>query len=181
MAISRKTFDSLGMEKIWGNTFNDDLVLASTLLDSGHVIYNQYANLNHPNEAFPDLPRAKEKMIRWIITVSKFGHKSFRKKMPLIVARNFQFQVSLVLANVLFLTGSSWQFALAVLTAGYAYSVVYRFIAGKIIEEKSLGLYYLITPLSTTSMMLVYFYIRTFHKTFPWGSGTYTVKEKYSS
>ena len=181
MAISKKTFDSLGMEKIWGNTFNDDLVLANTLLDSGHIIYNQFANLNHPNEAFPDFPRAKEKIIRWIITVSKFGHKKFRKMMPLLAARNLQFQVSLALSIILFLLGFSWLFALTVFTAGYTYSAIYRFLVGKIIEEKSLGFYYLITPYSTTSMMLVYLYVRNFHRTFPWGSGTYTVKEKYST
>lgn len=180
MAISRKTYDSLGMEKIWGNNFNDDLVLANTLLDSGHVIYNQHANLNHPHEAFPDMPRAKEKIVRWIITVSKFGHRSFRKKMPLLIARNFQFQVSLVLANILLLLGYSWLFALMVFASGYAYSVIYRFLAGKIMEEKNLGAHYLITPLSTTTLMFIYLYIKTFHRTFPWGGGTYTVKEKFS-
>jgi hypothetical protein len=149
-------------------------------MDSGHVIYNQHANLNHPNEAFPDFPRAREKIIRWIITVSKFGHKSFRKMMPLLVVRNFQFQASLLLSIGLFLLGFPWLFVLTVFGAGYTYSVVYRFLIAEIIEEKNLGLYYLITPLSTTSMMLVYLYIKAFHTTFPWGSGTYTVKEKYS-
>jgi len=180
MAISRKTFYSIGMSRIWQTTFNDDLVLANTLLDSGHVIYNQHANLNHPHEAFPDFPRAKDKIIRWIITVSKFGHKSFRKMMPLLVARNFQFQASLLLSIILLLLGFPWPFALGIFTAGYIFSVVYRYIIGKIIEEENLDLYYLITPVSTTSMMLIYLYIKTFYRTFPWGSGTYTVKERYS-
>jgi cellulose synthase/poly-beta-1,6-N-acetylglucosamine synthase-like glycosyltransferase len=180
MAISKRTFYSIGMDKIWRNTFNDDLVLANTLQDWGHVIYNQYSNLNHTNEAFPDFTRAKEKMVRWIITVSRFGHKKFRQMMPLLVVKNLQFQVSLVLSIILLLLGFSWLLALGVFASGYAYSVIYRYLIGRFIGEKSLGLYYLITPLSTTSMMLVYYYVRTFHKTFPWGSGTYTVKERYS-
>ncbi|UCF08405.1 MAG: glycosyltransferase [Thermoplasmata archaeon] len=179
VAIPKKTYDVLGMEGIWGRTFNDDLVLANTLLDSGYHIYNQFTNLNHPNEAFPSLKKTREKILRWIITVSRFGHRRLREKVPVLVAKNIQFQVVLVLSFVLFMLGFSWVFALLLLVLGYALSVLYRVLIGMVIEERNLGPCYLLTPLSTTAMIIVYLYVRTFLRTFPWGSGKYTVKERY--
>jgi hypothetical protein len=181
IAVTREVFDELKMIKIWKNTFNDDLVFANEARNRGYHIYNQLAHMNHPNEVFIDLRQTMEKLIRWVVTISKFGLKDLRAEVPLLVAKNLQFQVTLIAAIILLLMGFPVIFAFAVLAAGYVYSITFRWLLGIIIEEKGLTPYYPLTPISTTAMILFYVFVRLFCHTFSWEGETYEVKGRYSN
>jgi ceramide glucosyltransferase len=174
IAIKKDLFQELGIEKIWENSYNDDLVFAKTVLDSGHHIYNQLAQLNHPNEAFLSFRQSKDKLIRWIVTISTFGHGNLKEHVPSMLFKNLQFQVALVLGIFVFF-GFSWILGLGIISAGYLYSVIYRWKVGQIIEEKGMTSYYLLAPVSTTGIMLFYLYVRLFYRTFYWGGKAYSV------
>jgi glycosyltransferase involved in cell wall biosynthesis len=180
IAVTKRLFENLGIAQIWENTFNDDLVLADEVIDRGHHIYNQLDNLNHPNEAFLNLRQTKEKLIRWVVTISSFGHKNLRAEVPYMVARNLQFQVALILGFFLYLLGSPGLLILGIVIAGYFYSVFYRWLIGQIIEERNLSLYYLLAPISVTAMILFFLLVRVFYRSFSWEGKTYAVKGRYS-
>lgn len=180
IAVTKEIFEDLGIEGIWANSFNDDLVFADTVLDSGYHIYNQLENLNHPNETFSDLMQTKEKLIRWVKTISTFGHRNLRAEVPLMVGKNLQFQIALVMGIILYIIGSSWFFTLFIVIAGYIYLVVYRWAVGIIIEEKGSSDYYLLVPISMTVMMVFYGFARLFYKGFTWEGRKYTVHGRYS-
>jgi glycosyltransferase involved in cell wall biosynthesis len=181
IAVTKRLFENLGIAEIWENTFNDDLVLADEVIDNGHHIYNQLDNLNHPNEVFLNLRQTKEKLIRWVVTISSFGHRTLRAEVPFMVARNLQFQVALILGFFLYLLGLPGLLTLGVVIAGYVYSVFYRWLIGQIIEEKNFGPYYLLTPISVTVMILFFLLVRVFYKGFSWEGRRYTVKGRYST
>ncbi len=178
--MTKELFKNLGIAEIWGNAFNDDLVFADEVIGHGHHIYNQIAHLNHPNEVFLGLEQTREKMIRWVVTISKFGHKKLRAEVPLMLVRNLQFQVLLILGISLYLLGFSGLLALGTVVAGYIYLVIYRWLMGQIIEEKNLGLYYLLAPISITMTMLFFLSVRIFYRSFSWEGKAYVVKERYS-
>ncbi len=180
IAVTKELFKNLGIAEIWGNAFNDDLVFADEVIGHGHHIYNQIAHLNHPNEVFLGLEQTREKMIRWVVTISKFGHKKLRAEVPLMLVRNLQFQVLLILGISLYLLGFSGLLALGTVVAGYIYLVIYRWLMGQIIEEKNLGLYYLLAPISITMTMLFFLSVRIFYRSFSWEGKAYVVKERYS-
>jgi glycosyltransferase involved in cell wall biosynthesis len=174
IAIQKDMFRELGIAIIWENSYNDDLVFAKAVLDSGHHIYNQLAHLNHPNEAFSSLKQSKDKLIRWVVTISTFGHGNLNEHVPYMLFKNLQFQASLILGIFVFL-GFSWILGLGIISAGYIYSVIYRWKVGQIIEEKGMTSYYLLAPVSTTTMMMFYLYVRLFYRTFYWGEDAYSV------
>lgn len=180
MAVTRDVFHKSKIAKIWAGTFNDDLVLADTLLDGGYNIYNQLAHLNHPNEAFLNLKQTKDKLVRWVVTISTFGHRDLRVRVPGMMAKNLQFQAALILGLALYLVGFSWVVALGIVLAGYCYLVVYRWLVGAIIEERGLLAYYLLAPISVTAMMLFYALVRPFYRSFSWEGKGYTVQGRYS-
>lgn len=180
IAVTKKVFEDLGIAEIWGNAFNDDLVFADEIIGHGHHIYNQMAHLNHPNEAFLDLEHTRKKLIRWVVTISKFGHRKLRAEVPLMLVRNLQFQVLLILGISLYLLGFPGLLALGIVVAGYIYLIIYRWLIGQIIEEKNLGLYYLLAPISITAMMLFFLSVRIFYRSFSWEGKAYVVKERYS-
>ncbi|UCE36027.1 MAG: glycosyltransferase [Thermoplasmata archaeon] len=180
IAISRNLFDELEIAKIWGTAFNDDLILADAVVDSGYYIYSQLANLNHPNEAFSSFSQTKDKMVRWVITISSFGHNKLRSQVPAMVAKNLQFQVALILGIIIYLFGFFWILALGILAAGYVYCVVYRYMVGQIIEERGMSFYYVLAPISITTMMIFYLVVRMFFRTFFWEGDAYTVYRRHS-
>jgi ceramide glucosyltransferase len=181
IAIKKDLFRKLGIARIWENSYNDDLVFAKAVLDSGHHIYNQLAHLNHPNEAFSNIKQSKDKLIRWVVTISTFGHRNLKVYVPFLLFKNLQFQVALVLGILVYLWGFSWTLGLGIIAAGYVYSVMYRWKVGHIIEEKGMTFYYLLAPVSTTGMMLFYLYVRLFYRTFYWGGKRYAVNGRSSS
>jgi glycosyltransferase involved in cell wall biosynthesis len=174
IAIKRDLFRKLNIARIWERSYNDDLVLAKAVLDSGHHIYNQLDHLNHPNEAFSNFRQSKDKLIRWIVTISTFGHGNLKKHVPSMLFKNLQFQMSLILGIFIFF-GYSGILGLGIIAAGYIYSVIYRWKVGQIIEEKNMISYYLLAPVSTTGMMLFYLYVRLCHRTFYWVDESYSV------
>jgi hypothetical protein len=180
IAVKRDVFEECQIKEIWSRSFNDDLVLAGILVDSGYHIYNQLAHLNHPNEDFGNLKQAREKLVRWVVTISSFGHKKLRARVPIMLAENLQFQVSLILGIIMYIMGFSWITSLGIVIMGYAYLVVYRWLLGRIVNEKGMEAYYLLAPVSITGMMLWYFFVRVFFRTFIWEGSSYTVKEKFS-
>jgi ceramide glucosyltransferase len=179
IAVSRKVFDELKIAETWSRSFNDDLVFAAVLKSHGYNIYNQLAHLNHPNEVFSHLKQTKEKLIRWIVTISSFGYKGFKKDTFFMVARNFQFPVSLVLGLILLIFGFSPLFALVIIFSGYSFSIAYRWAAGIIIEEKGMAPYYLMAPIMGVAMMFFYTYVRLTQRSFSWEGGTYHVRGRY--
>ncbi|UCE74956.1 MAG: glycosyltransferase [Methanomassiliicoccales archaeon] len=181
IAVTREVFDELEMIKVWKNTFNDDLVFANEARNRGYHIYNQLAHMNHPNEAFIDIRQTMEKLVRWVVTISKFGHRDLRAEVPLLVGKNLQFQITLIATIILLLTGFPVIFAFAVLVAGYVYAVIFRWLLGIIIEEKDMTPYYPLVPISTTAMILFYVFVRLFYHTFSWEGKTYEVQGRYSN
>jgi ceramide glucosyltransferase len=180
IAVTREIFHELHIDEIWSENYNDDLVFAVALKDRGYNIYNQLANLNHPNEAFDDSRQIKEKLIRWVVTISTFSHGDLRAEVPLMAAKNLQFQAALIAGIILYLLGFSFALVLAVMVAGYIYLVAYRWVVGWIIEEKGMSRYYFITPVSVTAMMLFFVIVRLFYRSFSWEGKTYDVKGKRS-
>ncbi len=178
IAVTRDVFEELRIAEVWGRKFNDDLVFAVALRDSGYNIYNQLANLNHPNEAFDEPRQTKEKLIRWVVTISSFSHKNLRAEVPIMVAKNLQFHAALIAGILLYLLGFPGIMALGIVVAGYAYLVAYRWAVGWIVEEKGITHYYLLTPFSVTAMMLVFVLVRVFCRTFSWEGETYTVSRR---
>lgn len=180
IAVTRELFDDIGLADIWASSFNDDLVFAVQLIDQGSHIYSQLANLNHPSEAFSDLRQTKEKLIRWVVTISTFSHRNLRAEMPIMVAKNLQFQAALIMALVLYLFDFPLVFLFGVVVAGYIYLVVYRWVVGKIIEERGLCGYHIIAPISITAMILLFVIVRMFYRSFSWGGKKYAVKGRHS-
>lgn len=180
IAVKRDVFEKCEIAEIWSDAYNDDLVFAGALVDSNHHIYNQLALLNHPEEAFSSLKHSKEKLIRWVVTISTFGHKKLRKKVPFMLVMNLQFQVALILGCAMYIFGFSWIISLGIIIAGYIYLVVYRWFIGRIVDEKGLAAYSLLAPISITGMMLWYTVVRLFFRTFIWEGSSYTVKGRYS-
>lgn len=180
IAVSRKVFEKNRIIEVWSDAFNDDLVFADTLLDNDHHIYNQLANLNHPIEDFPNLRKTKEKLIRWVVTISMFGHRNLRGEVPIMVAKNLQFQVALIVGLALLFLGFSWAFVLAIVISGYVYSVVYRWMVGRIINERGLNAYYWLTPISVTAMLLFFVLVRLCHRSFTWEGERYMVEGRFS-
>ncbi|UCG70289.1 MAG: glycosyltransferase family 2 protein [Thermoplasmata archaeon] len=175
IAITRKLFYDLEIVEVWSSSFNDDLVLAYVLKSHGYNIYNQLAHLNHTNEVFTDFRQTKEKLIRWVVTISSFGHRDLKRNTYFMVARNLQFPVSLVLGLVLFLIGFSGVFVLILISAGYSYSVAYRWAVGIIIEEEGMTPYYLLAPVMGLAMMVFYVSVRLSKRSFSWEGRTYHV------
>ncbi len=175
IAIKKDLFNELKIAEIWEGSYNDDLILAKAVLDSNHHIYNQLAHLNHPNEAFLNLRQSKDKLIRWVLTISIFGHRKLKIHVPSMLLKNLQFQLALILGILVFIWGFSWILGLSIICAGYAYSVVYRYYVGQIIEEKGMSYYYLLAPISTTAMILFYLYVRLFYRSFYWGEKAYSL------
>lgn len=180
IAVTRKVFDDLKIAKTWSRSFNDDLVFADILKSQGYNIYNQLAHLNHPNEVFSDLRQTKEKLIRWVVTISSFGYKDFKKDTFFMVVRNLQFPVSLVLGLFLLIFGFSGVFALVIISAGYSYSVAYRWVVGIIVEEEGMTPYYLLAPIMGVALIVFYVSVRLSQRSFSWEGGTYHVKGRYS-
>jgi cellulose synthase/poly-beta-1,6-N-acetylglucosamine synthase-like glycosyltransferase len=177
IAITRKLFDDLKIAKIWSKSFNDDLVFADVLRSHGYNIYNQLAHLNHPNEVFSNLRQTKEKLIRWIVTISSFGYREFPKKTYFMVARNLQFPISMVLGLALLIIGFSGIFVLIIISAGCLYSVAYRWVVGIIIEEEGMTLYYLLAPLMGVAMIIFYVLVRLSQRSFSWEGELYNLKQ----
>jgi cellulose synthase/poly-beta-1,6-N-acetylglucosamine synthase-like glycosyltransferase len=176
IAVSREIFERLQISKIWERSFNDDLVFANKIISSGYNIYNQHALLNHPNEAFLDWLQTIDKLIRWIITISIFRHERLRAKTPLMLAKNLQFQVSIILALFLYFLGFSGIFILTILAAGYFYSVFYRLAVGVIIEEKDMLPYYILAPLMSLALIAFHVTVRIRYKGFSWEGESYSIQ-----
>ncbi len=175
IAISREVFEELKVREAWAGAYNDDLVLADRVIDSGRNIYNQLANPNHPNEAFLNNRQIVEKLIRWVVTISTFGHRNLKNRVPSMLVRNLQFQVALVLGISIFFMGYPWLIGVGIIVVGYIYLVVFRWWMGQIIEEKGMTLYYLLAPVSITAMMVFYVFVRLFFRNFSWEGENYTV------
>jgi cellulose synthase/poly-beta-1,6-N-acetylglucosamine synthase-like glycosyltransferase len=175
IAIKRNLFDKLKISKIWDRSFNDDLVLANTLLDNGYNIYNQHTNLNHTHEAISGFRQIMNKLIRWVVTVSTFGHGNLKKETRLLVAKNLQWQVSLVLGILLYILGFSFFLVLLILSTGYIYSVLFRWVVGIIAEEQGMGPYYIFNPIMGIAMIFFYLFVKTFYRGFAWEGKRYTI------
>ena len=176
IAVSRKIFEKLQISKIWEGSYNDDLVFANKIISSGYNIYNQHALLNHPNEAFLNWQQTINKLIRWVITISTFRHERLRAKTPVMLAKNLQFQVSIILAIFLYFLGFSGIFILTILAAGYFYSVFYRLAVGVIIEENDMILYYILAPLMSLALIIFHVTVRTPYKGFLWEGESYDIQ-----
>ena len=175
ISLSRNLFHRLEISKIWGSSANDDLVLANTLIDHGYTIYNQHGHLNHPNEVFFGFNQIMNKLIRWVVTISNFGHRRLKEQNPYLIAKNLQFQVSLVLGVLLYILGFSAVFALIIIGSGYLYSVLNRWAVGMIIEEKGMGHYYLLAPAMGLILIFFYLFVKTFYRSFSWEGERYSV------
>jgi cellulose synthase/poly-beta-1,6-N-acetylglucosamine synthase-like glycosyltransferase len=176
IAVSREIFEKLQISNIWKRSFNDDLVFANRIISSGHHIYNQHALLNHPNEAFLDWQQTINKLIRWVVTVSTFRHERLIAKTPVMLAKNLQFQVTLILSIILYFLGFSGIFILTILAAGYFYSVFYRLAVGVIIEEKDMLPYYILAPLMSLALIVFHATVRTRYRGFSWEGESYDIQ-----
>jgi cellulose synthase/poly-beta-1,6-N-acetylglucosamine synthase-like glycosyltransferase len=175
IAIRKDLFEKLRISEIWGHSFNDDLVLANILRDNGYNIYNQHNNINHPNEAFTGFRQIMDKLIRWVVTVSTFGHWELKDETPLLVTRNLQWQVSLVLSILLFLVDFPGIFVILIFISGFIYSILFRIAAGIIAEERGIGIYYLLNPIMAIAMIFFYLYVKTFYRGFAWEGKRYKI------
>jgi cellulose synthase/poly-beta-1,6-N-acetylglucosamine synthase-like glycosyltransferase len=175
MAIERELFERLKISKIWDHSFNDDLVLARALMDNGYNIYNQHTNINHTHEAISGFRQIMNKLIRWVVTVSTFGHGNLKRETPLLIIKNLQWQVSLVIGMLLYLLGFSFTFVLLIIIAGYLYSVLFRWGIGIIVEEKGMGPYYPFNPIMGLAMLFFYVLVKTFYRGFSWEGKRYTL------
>jgi hypothetical protein len=178
IGVSREIFDKLRISEIWARSFNDDLVFANKIISSGYNIYNQHAHLNHPNEAFLDWQQTIDKLVRWVVTISIFRHERLRTKTPVMLAKNLQFQLSILLAIFLYFLGFSGIFIITILAAGYFYSVFYRLAVGVIIEEKNMLPFYILAPLMGLALIAFHMTVRTRYKGFSWEGEKYTIIEK---
>ncbi len=175
IAIERDLFEELGISDIWSRSFNDDLVLANTLRDGGNNIYLQHNNLNHPNEAFTGFRQTMDKLIRWVVTVSTYGHRELKDETPIIVTRNLQWQISLVLSILLFLLGFPEIFVFLIFACGFIYSILFRMSVGIIAEERGIGIYYILNPIMAIIMIFFYLYVKTFYRGFAWEGKRYSL------
>lgn len=182
MCVTREVFKKSKIEKAWNENFNDDLVFASTLIDKGFNIFNVRKHPNYPMENFGNWKQLNEKMRRWMITIGNFMHKSFRMEAFFITLKNIQFQISVLIALILGLFGifgileiNYWIVGL-ILTLGYLYSVIFRVIVVKTVNEKNIMKYVLLTPISHLFWGNYYLFVRFYYKSFSWGGHEYSLK-----
>ena len=182
ICVKRDIFKKAEIEKAWKENFNDDLVFAATIIDRGFNIFSVRKHPNYPIENFGNWKQLNEKMRRWMITVGNFMHKSIRFDAFSLTLLNIQFQVSVVLSLILGILNyfniievKFWVSGL-ILILGYLYSVIFRAIIVKLVNEKNIMKYTLLTPISHLFWGNYYLFIRFYYKSFSWGGRVYSLK-----
>ena len=182
MCVKKEVFLKAGIEKAWMKNFNDDLVFASTLIQNGFNIFNVRNHPNYPIEKFGNWKRLNEKMRRWMLTITYYIDKSFKKEAVLLTAKNLQFQITILIAiilgilNILDLFNVNFFFIGIIIILAYLYSVIFRAIICKIVNEKNILKYVFLAPFSHLFFGNYYLIVRIFYKSFYWGGHKYYLR-----
>ncbi len=182
MAVLAETFHELGMEEIWGSSFNDDLVLANTLVKNHKTVFNVRSQVTRPVEDFKDFSALFTKLRRWILTVRKYFHKDTQMLVMKLLASNFQFPLAVDVIVLLWFMGLlghvevSAAFMLTLFTLAYLYTVFFRAALAWFFKEKNLMKYMFLTPISFIIWGTPFLFLSFFTSKFTWGGIEYDIK-----
>ena len=185
MAVLSPVFRDAGIIEAWKCNLNDDLVLASTLIDKGYHIFNVRRLPTRPIEKFEDWKGMNNKMVRWMISVNHYTHPSFHREVLRYSVSNLQFQVLLNLVLVLLVLDQAdfvhpdWGFITLLLIATYGYNVLSRFIIARLIQEKNVYPYLWLSPVSQYFWGFYFMLSAFFIKRFVWGGRVYHLEKRF--
>ena len=183
VAVFRSVFHELGMEKVWANSFNDDLVLANTLVKNGHHVYNVRSLLTRPVEEFRSFSALFTKMRRWVLTMRKYAHPDTRKLTWKLLATNFQTPLGFDLVLLFLILGqfgyldSSAGFLAFLFLLSYLYAVVFRAVLALMFRERNIMKYVILTPVSFMIWGSLYLFLPFFCHSFTWGGIHYDIRD----
>lgn len=184
-AVFKDVFHKAGVADEWKRRLNDDLVLASTLIDNGYHIFNVRRLPTRPTERFDSLEGMNNKMVRWMLTVNHYAHPSSHGEIFVHGVRNLQFQVFFDIAIVLFFLGLfgvievEMGIVCGLLCVSYIYNVLSRFIIARIIDEKNIYPYLWLSPISQYFWGFYYVITALFFKKFTWGGRVYRFNKRF--
>ena len=182
VAVFKKIFHELKVDKVWANSFNDDLTLANTLLKAGHHVYNVRSLLTRPREEFKSFGELFTKMRRWVITIKRYFHPESRKLAFKLILANYQFPLGIDIFLIFLVFGhldyldTSLGFLLLIFLLSYFYVVIFRAILSILFKEKNILKYVILTPISLMVWGAVYLFLPIFCHSFTWGGIKYDIR-----
>jgi len=185
MAVFSAAFHDAQVADAWRTSFNDDLVMGSTLVDHGYNIFNVRRLPTRPTEKFDSWEGMNRKMVRWMLTVNHYTHPKFHKEALTQGIFNLQFQILvnisifMALLDAVSMISLDWSVVVWLLAVCYFYNVFTRLIIARIIHEKNVYPYLLISPISQYFWGLYFIVAMIFIKRFTWGGRVYTLSKRF--
>jgi len=185
MAVLSDVFHKAEVAEAWRRSYNDDLVLAWTLLDAGYHLFSVRRLPTRPTESFESWGGMHRKMVRWMLTVNHYSHPSFHHEVFSHGILNLQFLTLLNLSLLFLLLDTSgiatfpWSLILTLLGLTYLYNVATRIIIALIIRERNVFPYIWLSPISQYFWGSYLVFSLLFMKRFTWGGRTYILKKRY--
>ncbi len=185
MAVFSSVFYQSKIIDAWKKSLNDDLVLATTIVDAGFSIFNVRRLPTRPVEKFTTWKGMNNKMVRWMLTVNHYTHPSYHREAYSYGVINLQFQtllnISLILSvlQLLGLADLDWSLIFRLLLITYGYNVATRFIIARIIKEKNVYPYLWLSPISQYFWGIYFVYLALFCRKFTWGGREYHLNKRF--